>query len=322
MLTCGRRWPSSPRWAWARRRRRPSPATMAYFPAVGAALGCVVGWSWRLAGRRWAPLPAAALAVAADAVLTGALHLDGLADAADGLLAHVPAQSRLAIMAEPGVGTFGTVALGVSLVARTSALASLAPSPALLGAVYATSRAVMVVGSRALPYARDDGLATAFLPSGPGWDPPLVANLAGAGAALALASIGRGRPGSSGRPHRLGRRRPRPGARPAPPGRLHRRRAGSGRTLCETAALVMAARRPKSPGRRKPQPKGDAPHERPALFHPGRRRGTRRRRRRPGRHRPPGPPDQAPRLRSGASRSSAPNCRASPGPAHPRYRRR
>ncbi len=109
-----------------RRRRRPR---------------CAVGWGWRLAGRRLAPLPAAALAVAADAALTGALHLDGLADAADGLLAHVPARSRLEIMAEPGVGTFGNVALGLSLIARTSALASMTPSPALLGAIYCTSRA-------------------------------------------------------------------------------------------------------------------------------------------------------------------------------------
>jgi adenosylcobinamide-GDP ribazoletransferase len=220
----------------------PSPGTMAYFPAVGAALGCVVGWGWRLARRHWAPLPAAALAVAADAVLTGALHLDGLADAADGLLAHAPAQSRLEIMAEPRVGTFGTVALGLSLIARTSALASLAPSPVLLSAIYGASRAVMVVGSRALPYARDTGLATAFLPSSPGWDAPLVASLAGASAALALASVGRGRQGAvavvtgwatGALVLGLARRRL---------GGFTGDVLGAAGTLCETAALVMAAR--------------------------------------------------------------------------------
>ncbi len=221
---------------------------MAYFPAVGAALGCAVGWSWRLAGRRWAPLPAAALAVAADAVLTGALHLDGLADAADGLLAHVPAQSRLDIMAEPQVGTFGTVALGLSLVARTAALASLKPSPVLLSAIYGTSRAVMVVGSRALPYARDGGLATVFLPSGPGWDAALVANLAGAGAALALASVGRrGRgaaavlAGWAAGALVLGLARRRLGGFTGDV-------LGAAGTLCETAALVMAARGPDRQG--------------------------------------------------------------------------
>jgi len=218
---------------------------MAYFPAVGAALGCVVGWGWRLAGRRLAPLPSAALAVAADAVLTGALHLDGLADAADGLLAHVPARSRLEIMAEPGVGTFGTVALGVSLIARTSALASLAPSPALLGAIYCTSRAVMVVGSRALPYARDDGLASAFLPSRPGWDASLIANVAAAGAALMVASVGRGRQGAvavltgwaaGGLVLELARGRL---------GGFTGDVLGAAGSLCETAALVVAASAPK-----------------------------------------------------------------------------
>ena len=220
----------------------PSAGTMAYFPAVGAALGCVVGWGWRLAGRHWAPLPSAALAVAADSVLTGALHLDGLADAADGLLAHVPARSRLEIMAEPGVGTFGTVALGVSLVARTSALASQAPSPALLGAIYCTSRAVMVVGSRALPYARDDGLAAAFLPRRSGQDASLIANVAGAGGALALASVVRGRQGTAAVLTGW--------AAGAFVLALARRRLGgftgdvlgAAGALCETAALITAAR--------------------------------------------------------------------------------
>jgi adenosylcobinamide-GDP ribazoletransferase len=217
---------------------------MAYFPAVGAALGCAVGWGWRLAGQRLAPLPAAAVAVAGDAALTGALHLDGLADAADGLLAHVPARARLEIMTEPGVGTFGNVALGLSLIARTSALASTAPSPALLAAIYATSRSVMVVGSRALPYAREKGLATAFLPGATGLDVALVTAVTGAGAALALASVCHGRQG----------------ARAVLTGwaagtlvlALARRRLGgftgdvlgAAGNLCETAALVVAAAGP------------------------------------------------------------------------------
>jgi adenosylcobinamide-GDP ribazoletransferase len=217
---------------------------MAYFPAVGTALGWAVGWGWRLAARRLAPLPAAALAVAADAVLTGALHLDGLADAADGLLAHAPARDRLQIMAEPHIGTFGAVALGLDLIARTTALASLAPSPALLGAVYCTSRAVMVVGSRALPYARQDGLARAFLPSRPGWDAALTANLAGTAGALALASVVRGRRGvaalltgwaTGALVLALARRRL---------GGFTGDVLGAAGTLCETTALVMAARAP------------------------------------------------------------------------------
>jgi adenosylcobinamide-GDP ribazoletransferase len=169
---------------------------MAYFPVVGASLGTLIGLSWRTARRRLPPLPAAALIVAIDALMTGGLHLDGLADTADGLCAHVPAKSRLEIMAEPQVGTFAVVALGVVLIARTAALAALEPSPALLAALYCSSRSVMVVGSRALPYAREEGLATAFLPAPDGSDNALVAGLAGAGAALLLAALVAGRRGA------------------------------------------------------------------------------------------------------------------------------
>lgn len=185
---------------------RPSPSTMVYFPVVGAALGALIGRSWSFARHRFPALPGAALAVAADTLLTGALHLDGLADTADALFAHVPARDRLEIMAEPEVGTFAAVALGVVLISRTAALAALEPSPSLLAAIYCSSRSVMVIGSRALPYAREEGLATAFLPAparpdnaGPGNcgpDSALVAGLVGAGAAFVLASVVAGRRGA------------------------------------------------------------------------------------------------------------------------------
>jgi adenosylcobinamide-GDP ribazoletransferase len=169
---------------------------MAYFPVVGAALGTLIGLSWGAARRRLPPLPAAALVVAMDALMTGALHLDGLADTADGLCAHVPAKTRLEIMAEPQVGTFAVVALGIVLSSRTAALAALEPSPALLAALYCSSRSVMVIGSRALPYVRQEGLATAFLPAPGNPDNALAAGLAGAGAALLLGVLVAGRRGA------------------------------------------------------------------------------------------------------------------------------
>src|ERR1700691_1861426 len=90
---------------------RPSPGAMAVFPIVGAGLGLLTGVIWGRARRMLSPLSAGVLVVAADVGLTGALHLDGVADTADGLLAHVPKRDRLAIMAEPDIGTFGAVAL-------------------------------------------------------------------------------------------------------------------------------------------------------------------------------------------------------------------
>jgi adenosylcobinamide-GDP ribazoletransferase len=156
---------------------------MTYFPVVGAGLGFVTGGIWCRARRSLAPLPAAVVVVAADAVLTGALHLDGVADSADGLFAHRPAKDRLAIMEEPEIGTFGTVALGITLLARTSAFAAIEPSPALVAALWSCSRSLMVIGSRTVPYARDEGLATAFLAREEG-PPDKVLYAAVAGVAL------------------------------------------------------------------------------------------------------------------------------------------
>jgi adenosylcobinamide-GDP ribazoletransferase len=179
----------------------PTPRSMAYFPVVGGAIGALVGLTWRQAGRMFPPLLSAALAVAADCALTGALHLDGLADTADGLLAHVPSKDRLEIMAEPGTGSFAAVAVGLALLTRAASLAALEPSPALLAALYCSSRSVMVIGSRWLPYARRDGLVSAFLPESASHgqvDRSLVAAGVGALGALGLAAAVAGRRGAAG----------------------------------------------------------------------------------------------------------------------------
>jgi adenosylcobinamide-GDP ribazoletransferase len=178
----------------------PSPTTMAWFPAVGAAIGCGLGNIWRWSGKRLPPWPAAVVVTIADCALTGGLHLDGLADTADGLFAHAPRRSRLEIMAEPQIGTFAALALGAALLARTAGLSVLKPSPALLAALYCSSRSAMVLGSRALPYARSEGLASAFLPGAAnGTARPSLAPAAavlGAGSALVLAGMSWGSGGT------------------------------------------------------------------------------------------------------------------------------
>ncbi|MDP9418904.1 MAG: adenosylcobinamide-GDP ribazoletransferase, partial [Actinomycetota bacterium] len=146
---------------------RPAPPTaraLPWFPVVGAALGLILGAGWWLAAQVWPPLVAAALVVAADLALTGLLHLDGLADTADGLLAHAldPAR-RLEIMAEPAIGAFGAGVTVVALLLRTAALAVMPPAPLLMTALWSLSRTAMAVAACALPYARPGGLASSFL---------------------------------------------------------------------------------------------------------------------------------------------------------------
>ncbi|MGC8626808.1 MAG: adenosylcobinamide-GDP ribazoletransferase, partial [Acidimicrobiales bacterium] len=174
----------------------PTPGAMAWFPVVGACMGALLGAGWHRA-RQSMPAPVAgALMVMADHALTGALHLDGLADAADGLLAHAPKRARLEIMAEPQVGSFAIAAVSTAVMAKAAAFSALRPSVPMLASVYCSSRSLMALGARVLPYARESGLASAFLPKGSRRDVVAATGAAGAGVALAIASLAAGRRGA------------------------------------------------------------------------------------------------------------------------------
>ncbi|HET9060103.1 MAG TPA: adenosylcobinamide-GDP ribazoletransferase [Acidimicrobiales bacterium] len=174
----------------------PAPGALRWFPVVGAGIGATTGWGWRAMTAHGLATSAAAATVAADCALTGALHLDGLADSADGLLAHAPAKQRLAIMAEPQLGTFAATALGLVLVAKTAALSDIAPSPLLLASLGCASRSLMVLGAQLLPYARAQGLASAFLDERPSRSWAFTTGIAISG--LGAAALGSARAKSIG----------------------------------------------------------------------------------------------------------------------------
>ena len=145
--------------------RAPNPTTLRWFPLVGAGAGAIVGLVWWAASKEWhGPLVPAALAVAADLVLTGMLHVDGLADSADGLLAHLSRERRLQVMSEPDIGAFGLAATIAVLLLRFAAFGALRPQIALVAGIWCMSRSLMVATMLALPYARPEGgLVAAFL---------------------------------------------------------------------------------------------------------------------------------------------------------------
>jgi adenosylcobinamide-GDP ribazoletransferase len=141
----------------------PNQRTLTWFPVVGLAVGAVVGGAWWAAGRLWAPALAAVVAVAVDAVLTGGLHLDGLADSADGLIPPVTRARRFEIMADPRVGVFGAVALVLVLGLRITALSVTPAKVLVLAGLWCGSRTLMAVVALAAPSAHaDGGLAAAF----------------------------------------------------------------------------------------------------------------------------------------------------------------
>ncbi len=167
--------------------RPPDRRTLSWFPLTGALIGAALGGVWWGAERLWPPVVAAAIVVAADLAVTGMLHLDGLVDSADGLLGHLPRERRLAVMAEPAIGAFGVATAVVVLLLRFSALASMQPRLGLLAGLWCASRTVMAVAARAVPYARTEGLVSAF--AGGNWRPVALGGTAVAVALAALAGV-------------------------------------------------------------------------------------------------------------------------------------
>lgn len=138
----------------------PTPGARRWFPLVGAGVGAVLAAAWAAADRVWPPLLVAVLVVAADLTLTGMLHLDGVADAADGLLPHASRAQRLEIMADPRAGAYAVAAVTVVLFARVASLAALPPSPGLVVGLWTVSRALAAAVPAIVPYARERGLAS------------------------------------------------------------------------------------------------------------------------------------------------------------------
>jgi len=155
----------------------PSPRALAWFPVVGAIVGLAVGFVW-WGTAQWFPLPVAgAVAIVADLAFTGLLHVDGLADSADGLIPPLPRERRLEIMRDPHAGVFAVVAVVAVLLVRFAVLGSIPPgaiAPAsiravlVIAALWCTSRTAMAVIATTVPYARRQGLASAFIGGRPG----------------------------------------------------------------------------------------------------------------------------------------------------------
>ena len=130
-----------------------------YFPVVGLLLGTVgAGCAW-LIGRLFPAPVGAVLLTGLLAGFSGGLHLDGLADTADGFLSSRPQEQILVIMRDSRIGAMGVVALVLLLMLKAGALAALHPVdlvPALLLMPLA-GRCAIVILMALLPYARSEG---------------------------------------------------------------------------------------------------------------------------------------------------------------------
>lgn len=152
--------------------RAPLSAAAWAFPLVGLAVaGLATLALWGADALGVAPTASALVGLAVTAWLTGALHEDGLADTADGFGGGHDRERKLAIMRDSRIGSYGVLALLVSLGLRWTALVTLleAAGPLAAGAAFmavsALSRVGIVLGMVFLGPARPDGLgATAGAP--------------------------------------------------------------------------------------------------------------------------------------------------------------
>jgi adenosylcobinamide-GDP ribazoletransferase len=134
-----------------------------WFPVVGALVGATVAGVYAGALQLLPSLPAAAVAVMASVLLTGAFHEDGLADTADALGAWEPEEAQR-ILKDPTHGTYGVSALVLVLVTRVGALSALGgwTALAILPAAHALGRAAALGLLGVVPASGDEGLGASF----------------------------------------------------------------------------------------------------------------------------------------------------------------
>jgi adenosylcobinamide-GDP ribazoletransferase len=151
-----------------------------WLPAVGAGLGGLAVLPalavWR-GGGVGAPLLAAVLIVVALALLSRGLHLDGLADLADGLGSRRPGEGALEVMARSDIGPFGVAAVVLTLLLEVAGLAQIlgrsdraAGVVAVIGAVAVSRVAAIWAAGRSVPAARPGGFGALVAGSASEWD--------------------------------------------------------------------------------------------------------------------------------------------------------
>ncbi len=134
-----------------------------WFPLVGLIIGSILtGLHWLLG-----VLPGsitAVLIVALWAWLTGGLHLDGLADCGDGLLAAANRERRLEILKDSRIGAFGAILLVLFLMLKVTAVAALSMPAVGLILAPTLARWFLLIAARQ-PSARPGGMGDSFAAS-------------------------------------------------------------------------------------------------------------------------------------------------------------
>ncbi len=143
-----------------------------FFPLVGLLLGGILVLTVLLSELFWSAIAVSAAVTAVWVVLTAGMHIDGLADLADGLGGGWDVESRLRIMKDSSVGTYGALAVGILLLMKTVLLYELINDTASgsgrqllfssLVFIPAAGRGMQVLSIRIFPPAKKEGFGAVF----------------------------------------------------------------------------------------------------------------------------------------------------------------
>ncbi|MFH1692353.1 MAG: adenosylcobinamide-GDP ribazoletransferase [Candidatus Omnitrophota bacterium] len=139
--------------------------SMIYYPIVGCLLGLILCAITLITSRiGCSSIAEAIIIIISLIILTGGIHLDGLADTADAFLSRTSKEKMLLIMRDSHIGTMGVLSLLSALLLKIAFLSTLSPAlkiPAIL-LMCILSRWSLVFSTYIFPYARKEGKARAF----------------------------------------------------------------------------------------------------------------------------------------------------------------
>lgn len=142
------------------------PRSAKYMPLVGALIGAIVGVVMLAATAIFPSQVAIVIGLTVSALLTGALHEDGLADTVDAFGGGANPERCLEIMKDSRIGTYGVLALIAVLALKATSLAAIGPVSVVgvLVAAYAGGRLAAVLALAFLPYAGGDNVKVSRTP--------------------------------------------------------------------------------------------------------------------------------------------------------------
>lgn len=142
-------------------------ASTAFFPLVGVVIGAAAALAYSIGDLIWSHHIAAIFAIATAVLLTGAFHEDGLADSADGLGGSFDRDRKLSIMRDSRIGTYGSVALILSILMKFHALAMIPTHlvPWVIICAHSVARWTALPLIIFNPYVREEGTGKPFAAS-------------------------------------------------------------------------------------------------------------------------------------------------------------